>query len=87
MLNTEILVRCPLFAQLPTDSLDALAAVATRRCFDAGETLFLALEKPEGLHVVISGRVKIFVLSPQSGREIILTVEQPLQYRGRTSLL
>ena len=77
MLDADILMRCPLFAQLSTNDIDALAAIARRRFFGAGETLFLALEKPEGLHVVISGRVKIFVLSPESGREIVLTVEHP----------
>lgn len=29
------------------------------------------------MHIVVTGRVKIFVLSPESGREIILTTEHP----------
>lgn len=77
MLDINVLARCPLFTQLSDNDLNALAATARRRSFGAGETLFLALQKPEGLHIVVSGRVKIFVLSPQSGREIILTVEHP----------
>jgi CRP-like cAMP-binding protein len=32
---------------------------------------------PEGLHIVVSGRIKIFVLSPESGREVVLTTEHP----------
>ena len=39
----------------------------------------MAGDPPEGLHVVVSGAVKIFILSPQSGREMILTSEHPYQ--------
>lgn len=77
MLSTDILSRCSLFARLAQDDLEALAAIATRRHFEAGESLFLAFAKPEGLHIVVSGSVKVFVISPESGREIILTVEYP----------
>jgi CRP-like cAMP-binding protein len=73
----EILSRCPLFARLPNDDLAALAAVATFRRHPAGSTVFLANERPEGLHVMASGAVKVFVLAPRTGREIVLTTEQP----------
>ncbi len=73
----EILARCPLFAQAAEDDLQALAAIAQQRTFDAGQTLFLAGEEPEGLHVVVRGRVGIHVLSPATGREVVLTVEHP----------
>lgn len=73
----DILARCPLFAQAAEDDLEALAAIAQRRDFDAGQTLFLAGERPEGLHVVVRGRVGIHVLSPATGREVVLTVEHP----------
>lgn len=39
--------------------------------------LFLADEKPAGLNIVTAGQVKIFVLSAQTGREVILAVEGP----------
>jgi CRP/FNR family transcriptional regulator len=73
----EILARCPLFAELATDDLAALAQFAVRRRYRAGESLFLAGEQPEGLHVVVSGAIRIYILSPQSGRELVLTVEHP----------
>lgn len=75
--NAEVLVRCPLFAELADEDIAALAAIAARRRFAAGETLFLAGDAPEGLHVVVAGRVKVFVLSPASGRELVLTTERP----------
>ncbi len=75
----DALARCPLFAQLPDADLEALAAIAQVRRFGAGETLFLAQAAPDGLHVVAEGEVKVTVLSPRSGREIVLTVERPFQ--------
>lgn len=73
----EVLARCPIFAQLPHDDLEALARIARRRRFERDQMLFFAGERPEGLHIVVEGRIKIFVLAPGSGREFVLTVEHP----------
>jgi CRP-like cAMP-binding protein len=71
------LARCPLFAQLDPADLRALAAIAEGRRYAAGQPLFFAGDPPAGLTVVTEGRVKVFVLSPDTGREIILTTEHP----------
>lgn len=73
----EQLARCPLFTELPDEDLFALARTAKRRTYPAGSLLFLAGEEPEGLHLVARGRVRIFVVSPETGRELILAVERP----------
>lgn len=75
--DAEVIARCPLFAQLPDDDVLALAGIAVRRSTAAGETLFLAGEEARGLAVVVRGTVKVYVLSPVSGREVVLTVEHP----------
>lgn len=75
--RTGIVARCPLFADLAQGDLAALAQIGRYRQFEAGQGLFLAGDTPEGLHIVVQGRVRIFVLSPESGREITLTVEEP----------
>src|SRR5690606_10766176 len=75
--DAEVLARCPLFAGLADEHLQALAAVARRRRLAAGETLFVAGESAKGLGVVVRGRVKVIVLSPASGREVVLTMEHP----------
>lgn len=75
--DIQVLARCPLFAELPEEDLAALAVVAYRRRLDTGETLFYAAEPAQGMHIVMSGRVKVFVVSPASGREVVLTVERP----------
>ena len=75
--DAEVVARCPLFAQLPDEDVVALAEVGVRRPVAAGETLFLTGERARGLPLVVRGRVKVFVLSPNSGREVVLTIERP----------
>lgn len=72
-----MLERCPLFECADAASLHALAEVARWRRFDGGAMVFWADTEPDGLHVVASGAVKVFVVSPRTGREVILTVERP----------
>ena len=75
----KALSQCPLFKNLQTEDIEAFAEAVRPKSFSKGKSLFLAQSLPEGLHIVTSGRVKIFVISPKSGRELILTVEKPFQ--------
>lgn len=72
-----MLARCPLVAELDAQEIAALAAIATRRRYRDGEDVFLAGEDSIGLAIVVEGEVAIYVLSPQTGRELVLTVERP----------
>src|SRR5690606_37576910 len=67
--------RSALLAGLPDDDILALAAAAQRRAFAAGEHVFLAGDASRGLLVSAAGRVRIYVLSPATGREVVLTVD------------
>ena len=82
----KVLSQCPLFKNLQIDEIQAFAAVAKFKKINKGESLFIAQSLPEGLHIVISGKVKIFVISPDSGRELILTVEKTFSSCGRTTM-
>src|SRR5690625_142774 len=75
--DAEVLARSPLFAELSDAELRALARGAVRRTLQPGEALFFAGDEAQGLHIVIGGRMKVFVVSPGSGREVILTVDRP----------
>lgn len=75
--DAEVLARCPLLAELAEPDLRALASASRRRELSAGESLFLAGECSQGLAVVVTGRIKIFVISPATGREVILALEHP----------
>lgn len=77
MTDLQVLARCPLFTELDDADLAVLAGIAVRRRYEAGSSLFLAGDPPEGLHVVIGGRVRIYTVSPESGRPLILTHEHP----------
>lgn len=73
----EVIGRCPLFTRLPEADLEALAAIARARHYAKGDALFWVSDRPEGLHIVIKGCVKTFILSPRTGREVILALERP----------
>ena len=75
----DVLTRCPLFAGVGRDDLRALAEGASTWRYEEGAALFLAGDPPAGLHVMAEGRVKVYVISPESGRELVLTMEQPFQ--------
>ncbi len=65
-----------MFAALNDAELDLLAARAGIRSHAAGELLFNEGEPCSGLYIVVSGRVRIFKMSP-SGREQVLAIEGP----------
>lgn len=75
--DAEVLARCPLLAELAEADIHALAAASRRRDLAGGESLFLAGEHSQGLAVVVTGRIKVFVISPATGREVILALEHP----------
>ena len=72
----EILKRCRMFADLPTEGLDQLGRLAHVRRHERGTLLFSAGEEAEGFYVVASGRVKIYKLSAE-GKERILHIVHP----------
>lgn len=72
----RILKATPLFAALDDAELNALATRCSLRPWSPGEMLFSEGESCKGLYIVVSGRVRIFKMSP-GGREHVLSVEGP----------
>jgi len=72
----DILKRAQLFAGLSGEEMEALAARAVRKLYDAGELLFAEGEPCAGFYIVLSGRIRIFKTSA-SGREQVLAMEGP----------
>jgi len=72
-LKHELLRSVSYFSGLDEATLKALARVAVRRRYDAGQMIFVEGEPCASLFIVESGRVKIFKLSP-GGREQILHI-------------
>jgi CRP/FNR family transcriptional regulator len=73
-LKFETLAGIPLFAGLAENELQALAARAVERRFEAGEMLFWEGEACAGIFLIVQGSVKIFKTSV-GGREMMLSLE------------
>lgn len=71
---TAVLRATPLFAPLTDSELSAIASRAQVKNFGAAELLFSEGEACSGLHIIVSGRVRIFK-SSRSGREHVLAIE------------
>lgn len=61
----------PYFADLPERALAALAARAYPRTYARGELIILEGEEADAAHFVVSGQVRVYMLSPE-GREQVL---------------
>lgn len=74
--NSTEIRRAELFADLPEPDCAALASIAVRMQYAAGETLFLAGDPSPGLYVLLRGQVRLSRLSP-GGREQVIHVVVP----------
>lgn len=72
----ELVAEIPLFRGLPKEQLEKVAGIMTDQTFGKGQPIFSEGEDAAGFYVVISGRVKIFKLSPE-GKEQILHFAGP----------
>jgi CRP-like cAMP-binding protein len=82
----EVLRRVSLFEGLDEPHLLELVSRARRKHFEGNQTLFLEGDQARGLYVVISGRVKVFKLSPK-GREQTLMIMGPGEPVGEVAVL
>jgi CRP/FNR family transcriptional regulator len=71
-----VLESTALFSELSPEELRTLAARTARKLFRTGELLFSEGEPCHGLHIIASGKVRIFK-SSANGREQVLAVNQP----------
>ena len=70
---------CPLFAGLTNGDLAALLEICRRSEVPKGTILFSEGEEARGFYVPVSGKVKIYKVTPE-GRERVLRIAEP----GRT---
>ena len=73
---SSVLKQCHLFAGTSVDDREKLLSITKTRECQRGELLFEEGQIAEGFYVVVSGKVKVFKLSPD-GRERILHVIHP----------
>lgn len=73
----EPLKRCPLFAGLKEEDLKKIKAVASLKRVGKKQILFSDGEEARGFYVVLSGKVKLFKMSPEGKEQILHVVSAP----------
>jgi CRP-like cAMP-binding protein len=76
-MSTEILRRCPLFAGLKEEDLKRIRGIASLKRVEKKGILFSDGEEARGFYVILSGRVKLFKVSPEGKEQILHIVSAP----------
>lgn len=76
-MSVELLRRCPLFAGLKEEDLKRIRAIASLRQIQKKEVLFSDGEDARGFYAILSGRVKLFKVSPEGKEQILHIVSAP----------
>jgi CRP-like cAMP-binding protein len=76
-MSIELLRRCPLFAGLKEEDLKRIRDIASLRQIEKREVLFSDGEETRGFYVILSGRVKLFKVSPEGKEQILHIVSAP----------
>lgn len=74
---TSIIGGIPLFQGLPPKQCTALAGIAQRKYYSKGQSFFAEGDEADGFYVILSGKVKIFKLSPDGKEQIFHILEAP----------
>ena len=85
-MDKSLLKKFNLFSELDDRELELIAAVAKPRKYDKDEVVFHADERGDVFCLIVSGRVKVTMISPE-GKEIILSMLGPGDFFGEMSLL
>lgn len=86
MTGVTILQKVSFFSRLSGQELEALAACLTKRTFGKGTIIFHKGSPGRNLYIIVSGRVRIFLLS-SSGQEVSVNVYGPGDVFGELALL
>lgn len=75
----------PLFRGVQDDALRSLAARVVTSTRPGGSIVFREGDVPDALYVVVSGRVKVYLLDDK-GKELVLSTKGPGEYFGEMML-
>jgi CRP-like cAMP-binding protein len=76
----------PIFAGLPQDVVETVLGVARRRTFSKGEVVFHRGDPGDSLHLVVSGRFAVRVMTPV-GDVAALSIKTPGESFGEMALV
>lgn len=86
MNETALLQRIPLFANLQQEQLRSLTRALERRAYHKGEIILRQGDPGNSLYIIVSGRVRIFTLSPE-GSELSVGIYDTGDFFGEMALL
>jgi len=81
----EQIAAIPIFQGLPREQAEDLGRIVADQIFRRGQTIFSEGDEGAGFYVVISGRVKVFKLSPE-GKEQIFHILGPGEPFGEAAV-
>lgn len=84
--RAAILRKCQLFSALPPDSLAPLVRASSIRVTERGGVIFTAGDAVDGLRIVVSGQVRLWI-SDREGRELTLIFAEIGESFGEIALL
>ena len=76
-MSTDLLKRCPLFAGLRDEELKRIRAIANLKHVGKREVLFSDGEEAKGFYVILSGKIKLYKISPEGKEQILHIVSAP----------
>ncbi|MCD6571005.1 MAG: cyclic nucleotide-binding domain-containing protein [Deltaproteobacteria bacterium] len=74
--HTAVLKKNPLLRDLQEEDLQKVLNICLRQTFQKGYTLFREGDQAHGFYILVSGKVKIFKLSPY-GKEYTMCIIRP----------
>src|SRR4030042_5750033 len=77
MMTIDLLRHCPLFAGLEEEDLKRIRAIALPKQVVKKRILFSEGEEAKGFYVILSGKVKLFKVSPEGKEQILHIVSAP----------
>lgn len=81
-----LMKRIPLFADMPREQLQSLVGALNRRFYHKGQTILHQGDTGDSLFVIVSGRVRIYILSPE-GHELSFWIYDEGDFFGEMALL
>ena len=73
----SIISTLPLFHGLTSKQCAQLGSISVRKFYTKGENFFSEGDETEGFYIILSGRVKVFKLSPDGKEQIFHILENP----------
>jgi CRP-like cAMP-binding protein len=86
MTARELLIRCPLFAELSMGESENLAALLRRRRYRGGDPVFREGDPGTALYIIEAGEIRI-LLGGSEGKEVVLALLGPGEFFGELALL